>query len=341
MRRGALAGATLLASAGLLLSALPRAAAAAEAEAWQSFSWRAPERCPDRQTVLARLDAVLRERPIALSSTEVRAEVVPAGSGWQLSLEVRVAGTRRVRQLSAASCDDLADATAVALVLLLEPLSAEAAGAAMPEPPPPPPSAPPSVPAPATKDEVVLAPEPGGAVDRHWTFGAAAILDSSALSAPALGAQLHSQLRWSAWAVEAYGVLLPARREPVEPGEFVELSHWSAGLRLCHAPWAGRAARAQACLGLEAGRFSARGAGLRQRQSEAHDPWLAPGAGARVAWRALPHATLLGGVEALVPLLKHGYSVNASPEAAAPEREVHATPAVTLRAWLGLEFDLL
>jgi hypothetical protein len=295
--------------------------------------------------VLARLNAVLQQHRLTLASTDVRAEIVPSGTAWALSLDVQVSGERRVRRLSAESCEDLADATAVALLLLLEPLSH---GGVLPlaasrEQPAPTQIAPVPVPVsePASVDEPAAEPEPDSELDARWTLGGAAVVDSSTLSAPALGGQVQTQLRVSSWSLVGFGLVLPAQRKSVGLGEFVELSQWSAGLRACHAPWATGSARVEACLGAELGRFSARGTGLSRTRAEANDWWLAPSAGARGSWHALPHAALLGGVEAVLPILRHSYAVNSTPAAVNAEFEAHETPAVTLRAWLGLEFDLL
>jgi len=281
------------ASLALASSALTWGGASGAAEQpWREFSWRAPAGCPERELVLHQLDRLLQEHPVALTSADVRGDIERIGSSWVLSLDVQVGKERRVRRVSAPSCDVLADAAAVALVLLLEPVSDVGASTAEVTPtladPTSAPVGPPAV-TPVASESVASQPadkEPDAAeaLPLAWKLGAALVLDSSSLAAPAPGLSIETQLGLGEWAVAAYGVMLPARRLEALGEGFVDFALWAAGLRLCHAVWHG-AVQVDACAGAELGRFVGRGSGLNQTQREVRDWWFAPGVGARRSGR--------------------------------------------------------
>jgi hypothetical protein len=309
---------------------------------WREFSWRAPEACPERDLVLHQLERLLQQHPVVLSSADVRGDIERVGGSWVLSLDVQVGTERRVRRLSAPSCEVLADAAAVALVLLLEPTSDADSSAtpishtlALAEPTPTPVGLPAATPAESESAAGPAAAEPDAteASTPRWKLGAALVLDSSSLAAPAPALNVETQLGLESWAVAAYGILLPARRLELARGDSVDFALWAAGLRLCRAVWHG-AVQVDACAGAELGRFTGRGTGLNRTQNEVRDGWFAPNVGARLTWHALPHAALLGGIDAVFPVLQEVYVINGG-------SEVHDTPAATVRASIGLAFDLL
>jgi hypothetical protein len=329
---------------GLVASPFGSATPCAAAETpWREFSWRAPEACPDREIVLHQLESVLQEHTLALDSADVRGDIERSGASWVLSLDVQVGTEHRVRRLTADQCEDLGEAAAVALALLLAPpqredatqrsapeSSADGQGGASPEP----------VVVSRTEAtgaaELDVGPQPVAGADAPaplaWQLGAEAVLDSSTLAGPALGGSLQSQLEYGDWVFGAYGLSLPALRRDVPLGGSVEFSQLAAGLRLCRR-LAGSAWRLDGCAGAEVGRFAARGRELNLTQRSVSDVWLAPSVGAQFGWQALPHAALRGRVEVLVPMLQQTYVVNGN--------EVHDTPSVTVRVSLGLGFDLL
>ena len=287
--------------------------------------------------VLQQLEAVLDEHAAELDSAAVRGDIERSGTQWVLSLDVQVGTARRVRRLSSESCDDLGKAAAVALGLLIRPLSESDENASEPHPAEEKPTLEPAAAAaPKRVDEaheLDAAPAPEReSTPLAWQLGADAVLDSSALAGPALGVSVHSQMRLAAWGFGAYGLLLPARRRDVAGGS-VEFEQWALGLRACHALWSG-AWRVDGCVGGELGRFEGRGSGLNRTRNAVSDPWLGSSVGLHLGWQLLPHAALLGRIEAVVPLLRENYVING-------DDEVHATPALTGRAAVGLELDLL
>jgi hypothetical protein len=317
------------------------ASSGAAEQPWREFSWRAPEGCPERELVLHQLERLLQEHPVSMSSAEVRGDIERVAGSWVLSLDVQLGTERRVRRLSAPSCAVLADAAAVALVLLLEPVNhlgttSAAVTPRLTEQTPAPIEPPPVRPVASESDAGPPADERPDAEEAPplvWTLGAALVIDSSSLAAPAPGLSVETQLGLGKWALGGYGVMLPARRLEAVGEGFVDFALWAAGLRLCHAVWHG-AVEVDACAGAELGSFVGRGSGLNRTQREVRDGWFAPGVGARIAWQALPHAALLGHVDAVFPVLQETYVIN-------QDDEVHDTPRATLRASVGLEFDLL
>jgi hypothetical protein len=330
-------------SVALAFSALSWCGSSLAAEQpWREFSWRAPEACPERDLVLHQLERLLQQHPVALTSADVRGDIERVGNSWVLSLDVQVGTERRVRRLSAPTCDVLADAAAVALVLLLEP-SSDGGTSAAPLVPTPAPSE--QTPTPVTLPEATPAasvgadgpadepPEPTEASPPSLTLGAALVVDSSSLAAPAPALDVETRLGLGSWAVAAYGIMLPARRLELARGDSVDFALWAAGLRLCRDIWQG-AVEVGACAGAELGRFTGRGTGLNRTQNEVLDGWFAPSVGARLTWQALPHAALLGSIDAVFPVLQEVYVING-------DSQVHDTPEATFRASIGLALDLL
>ncbi|HTV19291.1 MAG TPA: hypothetical protein VMG12_11485 [Polyangiaceae bacterium] len=343
-RATASAGAVIasLAAAALLGAATPALGAAAPAlgaalpsdpaPSRLEFSWNAPASCPDRQMVLEQLEAVLDEHRGELDSAAVRGDIVQSGAAWVLSLDVQVGQARRVRRLSAESCDDLGKAAAVALGLLIRPLSEANRSEAVDTAPAPEPAA---APAPLDAENAALdavSPPENEPVPLAWQLGAEGVVDAATLAGPALGASVQTGVRVAAWGFGAYGLVLPARRHEVLGGN-VEFEQWALGLRACHRLWASDWSL-DGCVGAELGRFVGSGRGLNRRRNEVSDPWLASSAGLQLGWHALPHAALVGRVEAVVPLLRENYVING-------DDAVHETPLVTGRVSVGLEFDLL
>jgi hypothetical protein len=321
---------------------LASASVAAAAPSRLQFSWHAPTGCPDRQMVLHQLEAVLEEQTVELESAAVRGDIERSGAQWALSLDVQVGGVRRVRRLFAESCDDLGKAAAVALGLLIRPLPESAAGPNQPrsaevetshQPAVESPSVPPTPARAALRSAEHDQQPPRDAAPLAWQLGAGAVVDSSTLAGPALGASLQSQMHLADWGFGAYGLVLPSRRRDVASGGSVEFEQWAAGVLVCHALWS-RAWRVDGCVGAELGHFAGRGSGLNRTRNEVRDRWLASSAGLHLGWHVFPHAALVARLEAVFPIQRENYVINV-------DDEVHETPHVTGRAGLGLEFDLL
>ena len=127
-----------------------------------ALRWTAPEGCPDAASVERAVSRLVGESAQADQPLEVVATVSAQGDEWEVVLEL--AGTSR-RVLRGRTCAAVADAAALIIALIIDPLAiAQPPPAAAPPPPPPQPA-------------------------RAWRLGARGGLDWGALAAagPAFG----------------------------------------------------------------------------------------------------------------------------------------------------------
>jgi hypothetical protein len=314
--------------------------AAAESLDWKSvFSWNAPAECPLEGEVLAKLSAVLSsdgfgDASLDLGQTQLAGSITRAGTSWVLALQVSDERGSRTRQLQADRCQDLAQAAALSLALLLEQRpEAAATGAPAALGPSHPPEAEP-IPAPVrtASSEGAEATPKSAAQNRGLALGVEGLVDSSTLADVALGASVQAQWRLGNYGLGGYAVFLPAQRRAVSAQEYVEFSHFSAGLRACGAI-AGGPLGVDVCAGGEAGLVSARGLGLVDAR-KVDNLWLAPSFGLLGRWRGIATGALTSRLELLLPLLRQPYVINGT-------QTVHQTPSWTARWALGIELDVL
>jgi hypothetical protein len=314
--------------------------AAAGSPDWKSvFSWNAPAQCPVEAEVLAKLSAVLSsdgfgDASLDLGQTQLAGSITREGTSWVLALRVTDERGTRTRELQAEQCEDLAQAAALALALLLE-QRPEAAGTGAPAalgPAPPPEPVPSPAPASAASPEGAEATPSSAAQHMGLALGVEGLVDSSTLADVALGASVQAQWRLGNYGLGGYAVFLPAQRRAVSAQEYVEFSHFSAGLRACGAI-AGGPLGVDVCAGGEAGTVSAWGRGLVDAR-QANNLWLAPSVGLLGRWRGIATGALTSRLELLFPLLRQPYVINGT-------QTVHETPSWTARWALGIELDLL
>lgn len=159
--------------------------------------WSAPQDCPAVQVVEQRVERILN-RPLSGEQQSLRVSAVVTAprdaAPWTVTLE-SVSGARRAsRTLEAASCDELASATAVFLAILIEPEQGEPEAEANSTS-----ESAASAPSVATDSRAVATPSP--AADRSpWRFalGVSASLRSAALPKWAAGGGVHGALSWRA-----------------------------------------------------------------------------------------------------------------------------------------------
>jgi hypothetical protein len=127
------------AAAAALACAALAAPAAAEGGAPITLRWQAPEGCPDRAAVEARVAHLLGGAPAATDRTlEADGAVEGIPRGFRLELKVASGGAESTRVLQSVSCESLADAGALVIALAFDPEAvtaqeikrAEAAGGA-------------------------------------------------------------------------------------------------------------------------------------------------------------------------------------------------------------------
>lgn len=293
--------------------------------------WRAPAGCSTAAAVRERVSDLLGEPELDLRQVRrVEGRVSETRDGWALHLTLVDAFGKRERQLTAPHCADLAEAAAVAISLAFEAArareqaeqsAADHSPAAGDEPSESPASAAPDGPAtdsaaagsPASDGAARDSPDasfaPPGAERRFvpW-FGAELWLDLHALPSAAAGASVSAALRAGELRFGAFAGWLPGVDRAVGAGQSVHFSLLLGGVRACYTLGHGVLDTAL-CGGFEAGRLSARGAGLLSARNAA-DLWLAPELGLELASTLSSQLTLQLRAEAIAPLLRQGYAVN-------------------------------
>ena len=260
------------------------------AQASDSFdlAWNAPPGCPSAANVLQRIDLIAGSSTIADTKVQAEGSITRNRSGrLHLKLRVRVGRLVGERQLDASSCDDLAGAAAVNLVLLLR--SAEAAAApappapdtrvirsrtAAPRSPAPPPSA---------------AGRAAGDSDRSFRLRLQLPQLTSAfalLPEPTLGLAVAAGLELGRALVFVEGILwLPQRwMSRQRPDSGATIDRFEASLRGCWGFPTGPFELAP-CLAVTLQNVSARGVGARIAARTATATWLGAGIGARARWQ--------------------------------------------------------
>jgi hypothetical protein len=296
------------------------------------LEWEAPERCPSAQAANEKLREALGHEASELGSvSRVRGVIVAESVGYRLTLEVVDAGRRSLRSFHAERCEDLAGAAALAIALAVHPAAAANDGAT---------GAPGS--AESAVEEVPVAPRAeemagdrgdaeltasSGSWTPSWSAGASGVLDVGALPDPALGVGVEVRAALGRLELDVHGLLLPRQRRPVGDAESVELGLMAAGLRAC-VRLLEDGLVVGACLGGEAGRFTATGVGLEPGR-EARDVWLAigPALFGRTAFAGPLQLELWA--EPLLPLARKQYAVNET-------QLVHSPSVVDLRVQVGL-----
>jgi hypothetical protein len=168
----------------------------APSPAGSTLSWDAPAGCPTSESVRTRIEALLDGPISAPRDVEIDARAVVTagrpGSDWRLALEIGSESGLRRRELTAASCDELAQVTALLVAVAIDP---SAAGRVMTEddPDPSPPAPAPADPAPARTPAPTASPEP-----RSSPRAASSTDTSDAPSAPASEPGLGGAVRLAA-----------------------------------------------------------------------------------------------------------------------------------------------
>jgi hypothetical protein len=286
-----------------------------------AIEWEAPESCPNTEALYVRLSTLLDYDLSALGSARVRGVVVGTGAGLRLTLEVVDSGRRSSRVLVADDCSDLFEAAALAIALAVhgDSAGAEPLGGVSSE----------ASAVPAAEQAEAPRAMPEAAPGLSWSAGAEAVIDFGALPALAPGLAIDSRAHWGPWALGLYASLLPEQRRVVGGTNYVDFGLMVAGVRACHALLGG-ASSLDACLGFEAGRFTAFGPEL-EASRQIEDPWLAPSGAIEFrqsVWGAL---RLRVRAESLFPLLRKQYAVDETDA-------VHSPSGVDLRLFAGLTF---
>jgi hypothetical protein len=280
-----------------------------------TLSWQAPLGCPARDELRAEIARLLGGTIRVPSGGDIKARaVVLHEQTWSLTIETQSAGRPGQRSIEAASCQDLADATALIIALMVDP-DAVAANATNPKPVPatPPPD---SRPAPAMQRRSV-----------QYLVGVHAAASQGTLPSFDLGIGGGVGLAGRRWRVELRGTY--GLRRDQKAGAYGEFNFAAAALAACfNFQWGGVALGP--CADGELGLVSAKGVNV-DESFPAQTLWAALGAGAYAAIPLGPHLSLPLHLDVLAPLRRTEYMVKNVPG------RVYQAPAVGGRLSAGIE----
>ncbi len=309
-----------------------------------ALRWDGPPECPDEAAVRARIAALGAGATGGDGRIEVEGSVVLAGSGYRLTLRTRYAEAVEVRELRDASCQALADSTALVVAMSLDP-ELEGPTQDAPVVPQPPSTAPRSEPRPRSRPPVstpVARPrsassrpaapiEPGdttrGRPPAGWSMSVAPLVEWGALPGVSGGLRLSVGTRWERMSLEAMGHWVGPRATRAEAGARGVAQQGAGGVRGCVRPAVGEVVF-PVCVQFEAGVVDVRSRGLDPPNRLAFW-WLAPAAGGglerRWGWWGL-----FAAAELAVPIRR--------PRALVGPSRVFESRAVSARGLVGLVF---
>jgi hypothetical protein len=323
--------------ASVVASVLSFATLAGAAEPAFSLEWHAPLGCPSRDSLVARVNELLGEREETVTRVPLAAReyvtLLPDGR-FRAELDIVQAGGERSRALEAATCSEIAEASAVVLVLAISPEPDTAAAVPMP----------PLEKAPAAKVESARVEEPREKSDRGVTSPAArqgsthvrvlaalgAALDFALAEAAAPGVALSATAGYRHVTFAVRGSFFPARSSsvPEQPSQGVEISLLAFAPLACIEPFT-LPVELAACAEFELGYLHASGYGPPEHY-ERSSSWLAPGVGLSAAYPRQGRIRSRFGFELLVPLTHTEFVLTNVGVA-------HTLPAVDPRLGLALE----
>jgi len=207
------------------------------------LSWTAPERCPSAEAVRRRAERILG-RPLSVAEGEkltVWAAVTPPSEAqpWSVTVETDTGQRRASRTVQAASCNELANATALIVAILIDP------NVGVSEPAEAPPSAqadvalPTQAPSPA---DVQAIDEQGRAADAvtgrsasRWSIGAMGGVLTGLVPGSTFGLGLQGAFSWKALRTSVGASFWLPARATIGAGEAqgADLQLSSAFAKLC------------------------------------------------------------------------------------------------------------
>lgn len=281
------------------------------------LQWNAPASCPDRQQVLEQALELVAMEADALGGVSVRAQVREgAGDSFEMDLRLRTTSGTTERAMNAVTCETLAEATALALVIAadearaLERLQQTSA-------------------APLVAEQTAPVASPGRV---RGTVEVGTGLSLGAL--PGFGPHVFVGLgvRGDRWSVTGYGTHVFARTGSLdavpESGAAGRFQLWAGGLRGCAHPNLGRV-QLPLCAGAEAGQIAGRGVGIENPQKNA-EPWGAVVGGGTLVWSPIPSVGVFAGFQVVVPFIRPAFEVEGL-------GTVYRAASVGARSAVGLE----
>ena len=298
------------------------------------IDWEAPPGCPQAREVLDEVTLRLAgsqriAEPMQVHGvvTETRAE-----GGWRLALNVTQREQIWKRDVSGASCEELAEVGALIIALAIDPElpasvvgdgdraagghsaeSSEESGSkdAVPAHSPSPASDAekhPQLRAPRRAPE--SAPPPSGQRP-GLDIGVSAIVDTGSLPRVAFGPRLVVAAHFSTVQIEVLAGGLPRVRDVIErrPGEDVggKVELWGGALRSC--ALFGDRVRAGPCAGFEIGMLHAQGFGAEDWTAHQRPHWVAGGVGALALMRLKGVVSARMGTEVQIPATRPQFEI--------------------------------
>lgn len=334
-----------------------------------TLDWQAPAGCPSRAEVVAELERVLPEQgPIPSEGrgrVHAQVEVVEQGDRWQVELTLTSQQGQEQRSFAAERCSLAADATVLVIAVAIDPVATARArvtpdppieAPALPEPPPEPESPPEPPPEPPQADahagiaeagepaslQIVFAePHPREPRRRASLRVALAIFAGGGYGPLRAGAgqlELRVALVGERFRWETRGAWLVPVEVGLDAARTGRFDGWVIGSRGCGVPGgslrAGERVRLELplCVGLEAGQL--RGAGARgvPNPVAVTRPYAALEAGPGLRVRPLERLAIGFELDAVIPLVALGFSINGDP--------VLRNSPVGVRALAGVELRL-
>jgi hypothetical protein len=299
----------------------PSPASAAE------LTWHAPESCARAETVREQVGKLVGRRFEAIEGIAFEIAISAEGDGRHVlvlrTVFERTDGTPsapRERTLEGASCAEVSDAASVAIALAIAEREEERARQ----------EAPPEAAAPPTSPSSVEPAVPDDRTPIHVSLGAGALVESGALPAVALGAQVEASLGYGAVRAALFGALFASQSGALPDDDSgARFDFVLGGLAVCGESTLSAAFDLIACAGMELGRLAAEGENVRRRDA------------GEVLWYA-PRVDL-GAFYGLTDRLRLGLRAGAAIPLARPEfvlndrDRVHQPANVSARLLIGLE----
>jgi hypothetical protein len=285
-------------ASGTLAAALVTAAAASAHAVPGRFelSWSAPDSCPSNAWVEQRVARILNRPPVVREGQVllVHARVGPPEreQRWRVEIETNNGQRQSSRSLDAASCEELADATALLVAILIEPH-------VEPESPP----APPPPPKPVT---LAPAPSPPRALEPSLRFvlGGFAASESGLMPRWAFGLGVEGGVAWRALHanVSAASWLPVETTAPDSERQGARFRAFSTGARMCVVQPLQPRIAGGLCGGVELAFLSAHGFGPGVQEHTEPARFVSLAAGPQLGWAATRNFGLRLRAEVLVPL---------------------------------------
>ncbi len=271
-------------------------------------SWEAPPSCPSSQAFVRTLEARLGTSLASLRDIPLRvhASVESSGStGWRLVLRTWERGTEGERVLEDRSCALLAEAATLVVALSIDTLAVVRHEKQVRTGPPAAPN--PIKPAPTTVARASSRSRPGAA----GLLRVSGLIETGMLPAVGAGIEFAAGAWLGLGSVDALGRYWFERdkRSGQASQAGVRLQAWTAGLRGCVRPAAGRAVEFPLCAGMEAGQIIGDGFGVR-RPRTGFTAWAAVQLSVGVAWVPVRWFALAGTVEGAIALARPTFAVD-------------------------------